>query len=56
MKSISHTIKYASQVQVAHACNLNYWKGRDQEGHGLKPVQANSSGDPITKYPTQKQG
>jgi hypothetical protein len=30
-------------VLVAHACNLSYSGGRDQEDRGLKPVQANSS-------------
>jgi hypothetical protein len=34
-----------SQALVAHACNPS----RDQEDLGLKPAQANSSGDPISK-------
>jgi hypothetical protein len=34
---------------VAHACNPSYPRGRDQEDHGLKPAQANSSQDPILK-------
>jgi hypothetical protein len=29
-------------VLVAHACNPSYSGGRDQEGHGSKPAQANS--------------
>jgi hypothetical protein len=28
---------------VAHACNLTYSGGRDQEDHGSKPGQANVS-------------
>jgi hypothetical protein len=31
------------QVLVAHTCNPSYSGGRDQEAHGLKPAQANSS-------------
>jgi hypothetical protein len=34
---------------VAHACNPNYSGGSDQEDNGLKPAQANSSGDPMLK-------
>jgi hypothetical protein len=30
--------------------------GRDQEDRGLKPAQANSSQDPISKKPTTKKG
>jgi hypothetical protein len=39
---------------VAHACNPSYSGGRDQEDHGLKPAQANSLRDPISKNPSQK--
>jgi hypothetical protein len=39
---------------VAHACNPSYSGGRDQEDCGLKPVQANSSQDPVSKKPSQK--
>jgi hypothetical protein len=39
---------------VAHACNLSYSVGRDQEDHGSKPAQANSSRDPISKKPFTK--
>jgi hypothetical protein len=41
---------------VAHACNPSYSGGKDQEDCGWKPVQANSSGDPILKNPSQKDG
>jgi hypothetical protein len=34
---------------VAHACNPSYLGGRDQDDHGWKPAQANSSRDPISK-------
>jgi hypothetical protein len=27
---------------VAHACNPNYWVGKDKEDHGLRPKQAKS--------------
>jgi hypothetical protein len=40
-------------VPVAHACNPNYSGSRDQEDRGLKPTQANSSRDPISKNPSQ---
>jgi hypothetical protein len=36
-------------VLVAHTCNPSYSGGRNQEDHGLKPAQANSSRDPISK-------
>jgi hypothetical protein len=42
------------QVPVAHVCNPSYSGGRDQEDHGFKPAQANSSQDPILKNPSQK--
>jgi hypothetical protein len=42
---------------VAHTCNPSYSGGRDQEDHGSKPAQANSSGDPTLKKKTmQKKG
>jgi hypothetical protein len=31
------------QAVVDHACNPSYSGGRDQEDHGSKPAQANSS-------------
>jgi hypothetical protein len=34
---------------VAYACNPNYSGGKDQEDHGLKPAQANSLREPISK-------
>jgi hypothetical protein len=33
---------------------LNYSGGTDQEDHSLKPVQANSSQDPISKKKKKK--
>jgi hypothetical protein len=38
-----------SQVPVAHIYNPSYLGGRDQEDHGLKPAQANSSMRPYLK-------
>jgi hypothetical protein len=38
---------------VAHTCNPAYSGDRDQEDHSSKPAQVNSSGDPISKIPTQ---
>jgi hypothetical protein len=41
---------------VAHTYNPSYSGGRDQEDHGLKPAQANTSQDPILKkiYPKKR--
>jgi hypothetical protein len=39
---------------VAHTCNPSYSGGRDQEGCGSRPIQANSSQDPISKNPIKK--
>jgi hypothetical protein len=39
---------------VAHTCNPGYSGSRDQEHHGSKPAQANSSQDPISKISTTK--
>jgi hypothetical protein len=44
-----------SRAPVAHACNLSYSGGRDQEDHCSKPAQANSSWDPISKKTHHKQ-
>jgi hypothetical protein len=44
------------QVPVAHAYNPTYSGDRNQEGWGLKPASANSSGDCILKIPNTKQG
>jgi hypothetical protein len=43
-------------VPVTHSCNPRYSGGRDQEDHDSKPVQANSSEDPILKNPFTKKG
>jgi hypothetical protein len=40
----------------AHACNLSYSGGRDQEHCSLKPAWANSLWDPISKNPITKKG
>jgi hypothetical protein len=46
-----------SQALIAQACNPSYSGDRDQEDHGSKPAQANSSRDPNSKIPnTQKKG
>jgi hypothetical protein len=44
----------ASRAPVAHAYNLSYSGGRDQEDHGLRPAQENSLRDPISKIPNTK--
>jgi hypothetical protein len=50
-------IQSMSRVLVAHTCNPSYSGSRDQEDLGLKPAQANSSQDPISKKkPSQKKG
>jgi hypothetical protein len=46
----------SSWVPVAHAYNPRYSGGRDQEDHSLKPAQANSLEDPISKNPITKIG
>jgi hypothetical protein len=38
----------------AHAYNLSLSGGRNQEDHGLKPAQENSSRKPILKIPNTK--
>jgi hypothetical protein len=45
-----------SQALVAHTCNPSNFGCRDQEDHGSKPVQANSSQDPILKKPITEKG
>jgi hypothetical protein len=40
-----------SWALVGHACNPGYSGGRDLEDCGLKPAQANSLRDPISKKP-----
>jgi hypothetical protein len=44
----------SSLALVAHACNPSYSGGRDQEGPGSKPVQANSSKRPYLEKPFTK--
>jgi hypothetical protein len=41
---------------VAHACNLSYSGGRDQEVCDSKPAQTNSLRDPMSKIPNTKKG
>jgi hypothetical protein len=43
-------------VLVAHSCNPSYSGGRDQENHGSKPAQANSSMRPYVEKPFTKIG
>jgi hypothetical protein len=43
-------------VPVAHTCNPNYSRVRDQEDHGSRPSQANSSQDPLSKILNIKEG
>jgi hypothetical protein len=47
-----------SQVPVAHACNISFSGGRDQEDPGSKLAWANSLRDPISKitYHTNRAG
>jgi hypothetical protein len=42
------------QVPVAHTCNPSCLGGRDQEHRGLKPAEANSSRNPVSKIPNTK--
>jgi hypothetical protein len=50
-------LKYrSSQAAMTHACNPSYSGDRNQEDHGSKPAQANSSQDPILKKPITKKG
>jgi hypothetical protein len=41
---------------VVHPYNPSYSGGRDQEDHGSKPIQINSSRDPISKKIHHKKG
>jgi hypothetical protein len=43
-------------LQLRATRNPRYSGGRDQEDHGLKPTQANSSWDPILKRSNTKKG
>jgi hypothetical protein len=42
--------------QKSYVCNPSYSGDRDQEDHGLKPAQGNSSRDPILKKSHHKKG
>jgi hypothetical protein len=44
-----------SQALVAHACNLSYSGGRDQEHLGSNPAWANSLQDLISKKKKKKE-
>jgi hypothetical protein len=46
--------KKKNWVPVIHTCIPSYSGGRDQEDHGLKPAQANSSWDSTSKKPNTK--
>jgi hypothetical protein len=39
---------------VSYVCNPSYPGGRDEEDHGLKPAQANSSARPYLQKPVTK--
>jgi hypothetical protein len=41
-------IMHAKHPEVGHTCNPSYSGGRDGEDHGLRPVRAKSSQDPIS--------
>jgi hypothetical protein len=41
---------------VAHACNLRYLGGRDQEDHDLNPAPGKFQDTISRKYPTPKKG
>jgi hypothetical protein len=45
-----------SWASVAHTYNPSYSGGKDQEDRSLKPAQANSSQDPISKKIHDKKG
>jgi hypothetical protein len=46
-------IKVASQVLVAHTYKFSYLEDWHQKDCGLRPAQANSSQDPISKITEQ---
>jgi hypothetical protein len=50
----SHQKCHRSWASVGHAWNPRYSGGRDQEDHSLKPAQANSLWEPISKIPVTK--
>jgi hypothetical protein len=43
----------SSWALVAHTYNPHYSEGRDEEDHGLKPAQANTSQNPVLKNLSQ---
>jgi hypothetical protein len=45
---------FLSGVLVAHTYNPSYLEGWDQEDHSLRPAQANSSRDSISKISEEK--
>jgi endogenous inhibitor of DNA gyrase (YacG/DUF329 family) len=49
MNKTSNKNQETSPALVAHVCNPSYSGGRDQENHGSKPAQANSSVRPYCK-------
>jgi hypothetical protein len=51
---VSQKNQTISQAPGAHAYNPSYSGGRNQEDHDLKPAQANSSQDPISKKKKKK--
>jgi hypothetical protein len=46
--------EFGEPAPVAHAYNLSYSGGRDQEDHSSKPAWTNGSQDHISKNPSQK--
>jgi hypothetical protein len=55
-KYIKYELKKKDLGLGAPTCNPSYLGGRDQEDHGSKPAQANSSQDPISKEPFTEKG
>jgi hypothetical protein len=41
---------------LTHTCNPSYLGSIDQEDHGSRPAQTNSSRDPISKIPNTEKG
>jgi hypothetical protein len=57
----TYTVKYYSAIKkneiMGHQCcayNPSYSGSIEQEDHGLRPAQANSSRDPVSKIPSTK--
>jgi hypothetical protein len=53
---IAQVLKAPGASEVAQACNPSYSGDRDQEDHGLKPAQANSSARPYLEKNHHKKG